>query len=334
MWQAIGAAVQGTSHVKSNTPCQDKVWQLYTADGALAAALADGAGSAKYSHFGAAAASKAACEYLGSNFDRLFNENDGVFVKNELLETILRKLDAVCNDIECERRELASTLLAVAVKDNKFILVHLGDGVIGYLKGDELKVASTPNNGEFVNETVFTTSSNALCSVQIKKGLLGEVTSFLFMSDGPEVSLYDKRERRLTESIKNIMLCCSLLAEGDAKAYLKGNLENALKKNTADDCSLMVIVNRDAVVRRLLQNNVFQQKVCGIKTKNPRKITKRLAVYSDLLAYLQEPKTLEQIAAHMGLKNGRGARMSIRSLVKYHVIEQKEGGLFSSSITF
>ena len=35
--------------------------------------------------------------------------------------------------------DLASTLLFVAIKDNKFIMAHIGDGIIGYLKQDEVK---------------------------------------------------------------------------------------------------------------------------------------------------------------------------------------------------
>lgn len=42
-------------------------------------------------------------------------------------------------------------LLLAAVSEERFLLVHIGDGVIGYLDGDTLKVASVPDNGEFAN---------------------------------------------------------------------------------------------------------------------------------------------------------------------------------------
>ena len=58
--------------------------------------------------------------------------------------------------------DLASTLLFVAIKDNKFIMAHIGDGIIGYLKQDELKIATHPMNGEFINTTVFTTSMDVV----------------------------------------------------------------------------------------------------------------------------------------------------------------------------
>lgn len=97
---------------------------------------------------------------------------------------------------------MASTLLLVAIKDDKFIIAHIGDGVIGYLKNNEMKIASQPENGEFVNTTVFTTSKDAIMTMKLIKGFLGTIQGFVLMSDGPEARLYSKQENKLADVLK------------------------------------------------------------------------------------------------------------------------------------
>ena len=68
-----------------------------------------------------------------------------------MIEVIEKRLEQTAKQQECDMIDLASTLLFVAIKDNKFIMAHIGDGIIGYLKQDELKIATHPMNGEFIN---------------------------------------------------------------------------------------------------------------------------------------------------------------------------------------
>ncbi len=328
MWRPIGDAVQGTSHVKMNIPCQDKVYSINRGNG-LAASLADGAGSASLSHFGAEAASMVASEFLVENFERLFNEEDGIAVKREIVDVVLDKIDELCEENQCERRELASTLLAVAIRDDSFILVHLGDGVIGYLKNDELKVASAPDNGEFANETVFTTSVNVLSSLKLIKGKLGEITGFVLMSDGPETSLYDKRERRVANGIKNVMLSCSLLDEESAKQVITDSLNGTIRTRTTDDCSLMLVVDKERVTNNLLQSSEYRKKICGIRSDRGKA---RMDFYTELLEYIVEPKNIDQISKHFHIDK-RVAKKRMDTLVRYGLI-QLDNGKYKGLILF
>ena len=101
--------------------------------------------------------------------------------------------------MNCTVKDLASTLLFVAVKDDKFILGHLGDGVIGYLKNNCLKTASLPNNGEFSNETYFSTSKDASSHMKLAKGSVRDIDGFVLMSDGTADSFYNKKEKKLCD---------------------------------------------------------------------------------------------------------------------------------------
>ena len=52
MWNSVQCAVQGRGHFKTDMPCQDKTNYLCKNETSVIA-LADGAGSATMSHFGA-----------------------------------------------------------------------------------------------------------------------------------------------------------------------------------------------------------------------------------------------------------------------------------------
>ena len=68
MWSVIKCAVQGLGHKDKDVPCQDKVYNL-TKNGVTAIALADGAGSAKFSHYGAELVTTYICEKFCNDFE-------------------------------------------------------------------------------------------------------------------------------------------------------------------------------------------------------------------------------------------------------------------------
>lgn len=240
MWSIITGAAQGRGHVKTQTPCQDKVYSV-SDKGVHVIALADGAGSAKLSHYGSQCVTHFICDEMCNNFDSMYSQTDGIKVKKELLAAILGKLNDLKFELKCELSDLASTLLFVAVKQNAFILAHIGDGVIGYWKANEIKVASTPTNGEFANTTIFTTSSEALASMKLIKGQLNDINGFILMSDGVAGSLYNHRKKTLSGIVGKIFQRCVLLPESLIQNQLDSSLKETFVMNTMDDCSLAVI---------------------------------------------------------------------------------------------
>lgn len=242
MWKIIKCAVQGLGHVDKNIPCQDKVYDL-TENGVTTIALADGAGSAKFSHYGAELVTRYVCEKFCNNFDSIFNDDDGAQVKKTIVEDILEQLNNLSQNKDCELKDLASTLLFVSVKDNQFILAHIGDGTIGYLKGDELKTVQMQKKEGAVNETFFTTSSSALHQMQLVKGNLDTISGFVLMSDGTETSLYDKRKETLADIVKKLMLMCRTHRCEVLEKVLFSSFESVIRHKTADDCSMVFMYN-------------------------------------------------------------------------------------------
>ena len=302
MWNTIQCAVQGKSHIKTGVPCQDKTYSLFL-NGVKVIALDDGAGSAKLSHYGAESSTKFICQELAENFDSYFLNEDGLSVKQLLIKKILEKLTEKSKTLECEIKDLASTLLVVAIKENNFIISHIGDGVIGYLKNAELKIASQPENGEFINTTVFTTSKDAIMTMKLIKGNLGDINGFILMSDGTEESLYNKKTKSLADVLKKIMNSSLILNTEILQEQLQYSFENVIREKTTDDCSIVILTKEDILFKGYKElSNIEKAKLLNINLQN--KIPKKWLIkrYDNILNFLENKATLKEVAKYIYLK--------------------------------
>lgn len=321
MWNVIQCAIQGRGHKKSNTPCQDKTYSIVTTD-IQVIALADGAGSARLSHYGAETVTRFICLELCEKFDVYFDNNDGAAVKQELLKGLLKSLNETSKQLDCDVKELASTLLFVAIKKGQFIIAHIGDGVIGYLKNGEMKIASQPENGEFINTTVFTTSKDAIMSMKLIKGSLEKIQGFVLMSDGTETSLYSKKECKLADVLKKIMQISTMVSIDKVQEQLKQSFENVIIKATTDDCSIAMLVKTNDDFKGYLKlSNEQKCKLLEINSNTPKKIIKR---YDDILVYLQNNRSISQIADKIKLKRKYAKKKYIDKLYKLNFIEKND----------
>lgn len=240
MWNVAQAAVQGRGHLSQGVPCQDKTIFIKK-NGACAIALADGAGSAKFSHHGAERAVECISNLLVDNFDYYYAQEEPDIVRQELLSHIKEELEALSKSIGCDIKELASTLLSVAVCENRYLIFHLGDGVIGYHDGDRIKVATSPINGEFCNTTVFTTTTGAEGAIKLIKGeVWSDMKGFVMFSDGVESILYIKNQNEISQSLSPVFDDLSLLDCSEVENNLIETL-NEIKSHTQDDCSIIVM---------------------------------------------------------------------------------------------
>ena len=243
MWNLLESTRQGRSHVKQGTPCQDKTY-CRSYDDTYVITLADGAGSARFSHHGAECPTKRIADELGLNFESYWDETEARIAKERLFKEISESLQQIAGQYDCQLKDMASTMLAVAVKDERYIILHLGDGVIGYCKEGVLKVASAPNNGEFANTTVFTTSSDACSQMKVFRGLLNGINGFVLMSDGPEACLYDKKNNELANGLLQILEDASGEDLKEVSEGIEEAMDTVITKHTLDDCSLAFMVKR------------------------------------------------------------------------------------------
>lgn len=321
MWNTIQCAIQGRGHIESNTPCQDKTFSEH-GNNVYAISLADGAGSASLSHFGAESATKFICLDMIQNFDVYYNNQNGVEVKQILIEKLLENIKNKSAELQCDITELASTLLFVAIKNNKFILGHIGDGVIGYLKNDELKVASHPENGEFTNTTFFTTSHNAIATMKLIKGSLNDITGFVLMSDGTETSLYNKSTGKIADITKKIMTLSNYIPKENVQRLTENSFNSVIINQTTDDCSLIAISKSttnfngynslpDSAKKSLLE----------LKSDTPKRIMTR---YDYIINALSVPVSANTLAKKVHLKP-KFVNKYLFHLLKLNFIENQNG---------
>lgn len=331
MWNLVQCAVKGLSHIKTGVPCQDKTY-AYQGNGVTVVALADGAGSAKMSHYGAEHITQYMCLDLAQNFQNYFQNPDGIAVKVKLMEQIRNQLHALAKELDCEFRDLASTLLLAAVWEGNYILLHIGDGVIGYSKDGELKVASHPENGEFVNTTVFTTSKDALQTMKLMKGKLGTIDGFLLMSDGTEASLYNKRQKTLAVVLSRLMQNAAEIEPSAMNAQLEDSFLEVVRKSTTDDCSMVMMVEdsgRFPGYQNLTVNEKRDLLHIHPNATAPRKQSRR---YDQILALLVTPQSLRALSRKIHLKP-RYTRKHLEKLLDLNLIEERND-LYHTIVVF
>lgn len=325
MWKVIQCAVQGKGHIKDFIPCQDKTY-YYINDNITTMALADGAGSAKLSHIGAEYITQFICKDLAENFDLYFANEDGVFIKNELNNKLKRQIEELANESKCNSYDLASTLLAVAVKKNQYILLHIGDGVIGYSKNNELRVASQPENGEFVNTTVFTTSKDVLQTMRLMKGNLGQIDGFILMSDGTETSLYDKKENKLADALEKIMQMLLFIPTEKVESQLTDSFYSVIRNATTDDCSISIMKNCAYTFPGYLAlDTKAKEQLLQI---NPKSSVKQFARYNEIIIALATPLSLKKISKIIHLKP-KYTKRHLSKLIRMNLIEKK-GNIYNT----
>jgi hypothetical protein len=188
-WRAIHGSAAGTSHLESNTPCQDRcVAELvHSGDGGdvLIGVLSDGAGSAKHAEAGA----QAVCDGLlflvrsdvgaSSDLDEVSDER----VRSWFLEVRegLRERALAAGD---ELRDYAATALLAVASDHQTLCAQIGDGAIVVRPGAQssFDVAVWPDAGEYVNHTYFITDEAAAERIAIRR--YDGVADVVALSDG------------------------------------------------------------------------------------------------------------------------------------------------------
>lgn len=209
-WKAIARSAIGTSHQKQQMPCQD-YGGYNIINNALIGAVADGAGSAKYSHVGAKLAVNTVLEIITAQelatVAELWNSNNikktegnnslrkkfrNVLNKTEkssngsvavvqlfrepkvrkLFTSIIHKVVTALKELAAKENysleDLACTLLIVIATPGGIAAMQIGDGFITvHHLEKEPELLFVPDKGEYINETTFVTSVNALENMRV-----------------------------------------------------------------------------------------------------------------------------------------------------------------------
>ena len=324
-WMHAAAAVAGTSHEAAGLPCQDRVAGR-AVPGATAMALADGAGSASRSEAGAARVVEAALDLAGESFEALRRADEDE-VKTLVLDRIKEDLGKTARLLQVPVGELASTLLLVAVRGQEYVAVHLGDGLVAAVRRGRPEALTRPVRGEFVNETVLTTSSGARDALQVRRGVLEDASAFAVLSDGAAESLYLRREGTVGTALEKMAAWLDSNAPGEVSAALERHLRGLFRQRTGDDVSLGIL-SRVALPLEALAGldpsflGAFlapgEGRVTGLGTRN------RLRVLEAFLDEAGGPPSREVLARRSGLSPSTAGK-HLRDLRRWLDIRKEEG---------
>ncbi len=307
--------VQGTSHRSNNLPCQDRTFYIEE-NGLYVMTLADGAGSRDYSHFGATIVTQVTARIVADNFSDYIQkleehgktpieiEQNKRFVKESILDRLMKQLEdyALTNNIPSVK-ELASTLLFCAVDyRNRFIIGHIGDGLIGasFLTQDDgySMVLSEPENGDQSNITFFVTDDKVMDHFRIQSGVFSNLEAIYLMSDGIADVFYSSFEG-LSDQIRDFANKYNGKTEEAYSAYLSKVLETKIAEESSDDLSINLLV-----VERLEDRFLSAEYVnTFLKPVNSKEKILRLSPYA--------------VAFHPSLKSTREDFKSVNELKEY-----------------
>lgn len=175
-WKYISASVLGTSHGRTEIPCQDSSGcRVFTGQGGfevLVAVASDGAGSAKRSDEGSALACSLFLQemeaLLGPDGSGDVREITQEFVKN-WLTSFQREVALRAEHEKLSPRDFACTLLAAVIGGDCAVFSQIGDGAIivpSPEEPDEYCYVFWPQQGEYANQTYFATEANAQENLQ------------------------------------------------------------------------------------------------------------------------------------------------------------------------
>ena len=233
---------RGRKHSERNEPCEDSVFYIKGSE-VVTVAVADGAGSKKYSHAkqGADTVTKAVCNFFEAKFDDFFDSTNELELRT-VIQTICHKaLKEKAAELGLDSIEpMASTLLVVSFKGNKAVSVQIGDGLIGRSFHGELEPVTLPQNGEYASSTYFVNSADAYKMIQIRKLFLSGTSHIFLMTDGIADCMFNDFNGVFNNSL-NMILEASEEPDGEEK------VQRAVKEcivdadPMSDDCTMAVI---------------------------------------------------------------------------------------------
>jgi hypothetical protein len=167
----VGASVVGTSHLRNNLHRQDRL-DYRNLESALITAVSDGAGSARRSESGAELAVRSAVTTASLQLQRLQKPLNSETLSQVLFQSVQsarQRIEEVARLTDHAMGSYATTLLLAVQTEYLIGAAQIGDGAIVISDGSgEFRTFTYPQTGEYVNQTNFITSSNAMECLDVK----------------------------------------------------------------------------------------------------------------------------------------------------------------------
>jgi serine/threonine protein phosphatase PrpC/cell division protein FtsL len=171
-----GMSLVGRSHLADEIPCQDAHGVKRLGENLIAAAIADGLGSAKYSDIGSTTAVETVLHFIEENMPLKWHEDTLKAMLLMAYTTAFKAIRKIAEEQGCDVREYDTTLTTLIYNGVNAVYYHVGDGgIIALSKYGEYSMLTSPQKGEEHNMTVplrrgpdywvFGSSKESICSL-------------------------------------------------------------------------------------------------------------------------------------------------------------------------
>lgn len=255
----FGKSVQGASHIRSGTECQDNYKKLILEDGTIILAVADGHGSSScpFSRTGSRIAVNVFCDilknlaegyagnheqfltYLNREGDTSVSKAIDAEWKKRVVERHkknkreIQKLDDGSDDLAGVYKQYGSTLLGLVIAGSFLFAFQLGDGDICLVRDSGIELVIEPEKILGV-ETHSLSRENAWekAITAVRRIDLNETHPFLFTLSTDGYANSYKSEEEFHVAIKDYL---EILKEHGAKA-VEDSLAEWLSETSAEGC--------------------------------------------------------------------------------------------------
>lgn len=282
-WFLNYGELAGKSHLSRKIPCQDRAL-CRQGNGVSVAVLSDGCGSSPISQYGSQVTTECLCKLFIEEFDAIHSAQiltsrkmivDAIvlslygFIRSngEIFSAYKAENIEKYNEFTQKRSEeeffldaLNATALFAAEKEGEYIIGQIGDGVIGGVVRNRLKIIMEEKkegeiNGTFYPANIYTLALKnpdwyGCAQFQLKKPKNTDVSAFILTSDGVD-SFFDLRvpfQKKYTTGVDKLFRCTVEASSfEESKAILDEQFLPALVNGSRamDDCSVAVIVRKD-----------------------------------------------------------------------------------------
>jgi Protein phosphatase 2C len=256
-WRYVAASVTGTSHEKTGGACQDandcQIYASPAGEKVLAAAVADGAGSALCGGEGAAITCRALLGLMIEHLDSggTVEQVTGDTVK-AWITTIQNLLEKEARAVSRERRDFACTILGLLVGEFCAICLQIGDGAIVLADSEKHAYGHVfwPDRGEYANTTHFLTEDDALEHLQFEF-IRRRVLEAALLTDGLQTIALNYQQRTAHEPFFNGLFVPLRTAEEGCSRELSESLaaflsSSRVNEKTDDDKTLVLASRTDS----------------------------------------------------------------------------------------
>jgi hypothetical protein len=216
-------------------------------DGWLAIAVADGAGSAKFSERGAELATLACIQYCENALSEMSDTAEGILQAAFLVAR--QRVIQEAEQLSAQPRDFATTLLLVVAGPTGGAAAQIGDGIIAVKEiGDDWAWVFWPQRGEYANVTRFVTDEDALSVLSTCK-LSQYVSEVALMTDGLEPLALHYSSRSLHAPFfegfaSPLRAAVGIGEEAQLSKQLSQFLQSTRVRDRADDDLTLVVATR------------------------------------------------------------------------------------------